>query len=90
MSLYPPAADPADNLTLRAVWARASEPFEIKFMRDNSAWIMRNTAVNRARYNANYDLSPNPPTTREEALERAGATFYPRCRLYSPLLVKGE
>ncbi|KAG4442977.1 hypothetical protein IFR05_001508 [Cadophora sp. M221] len=82
MSPYPPAADPADNNSLRRFYrSGVSWPIEVCFIKENgvpiSAWVMRNTDINRARYNAIYD-SENPPTTRAEALERAGATFFPR------------
>jgi hypothetical protein len=84
MSLYPPAADPADNEILRRL-DNSGIPYsmEICFVKENgvpvSAWVMRNTEVNRARYNAIY-ASVNPPITRIEALKRAGATFFPHCK----------
>lgn len=60
-------------------------PPEMCFVTENgvpiSAWVMRETEANRARYNAIFD-SLTPPTTRAEALERAGATFSPSCRLH--------
>jgi hypothetical protein len=84
MSRYPPAADPADNNTLRTLHInRVPFSFETCIVKENgvavSAWVMRNTEINRARYNAIYE-SDNRPATRMEALERAGATFFPRCK----------
>ena len=82
MSQYPTAADPADIMSLRKLY---EDPiaFEACFTKENgvkvSIWVMRNTEINRARYNAIYDAE-NPPAARMEALEKAGATFYPRCK----------
>jgi hypothetical protein len=61
-------------------------PNEAAFVKENgvttSFWIMRETKENRARYNE-LVASDNPPRTRIEALERAGATFYPHCMSFA-------
>ena len=84
MSQYPPAADPADLASLRLLHG-GPVSFEVCWVKENgvpvSAWVLLYSQANRARYDALYDESPNPPVTRAEALERAGATFYPRCML---------
>ncbi|KAL2064784.1 hypothetical protein VTL71DRAFT_3923 [Oculimacula yallundae] len=88
MAEYPPAADPADIDSLRALHqVKFPTRLEVCCIKENgvavSAWIMRHTKRNLSRYNEIYD-SENPPATRAEALERAGATFYPywyRCEV---------
>lgn len=72
----------ADNASMRPFYGLPVS-FEVKYIMENgkqvSAWILRNTEENRERYEALYE-SDNPPATRAEALERAGATFFPRCK----------
>jgi len=84
MSQYPQAFHPADNDSLRPSYGKSIQTLE-KIVRNtdrpDSLWILRNTPENISRY---QDLfrSNNPPTTEAEALERAGATFFPVCMLY--------
>jgi hypothetical protein len=82
MSRYPPAQHPADNASLRPNYGGPCH-LELAFVKgdkrvSNGLWVMRLTEENRARYNRIYD-SDTPPIIRIEALERAGATFYPHC-----------
>lgn len=80
MSSNPLDPQSATNAALRPYYGTPIQ-FEICIVKDGSqsAWVMRETIENRARYNALFDQDPNPPSTRQEALERAGATFFPRC-----------
>jgi hypothetical protein len=81
MSGYPTAQHPGDNASLRPYYGK-SHSYEVAFVKGNNPpnglWLMRNTDENRTRYNQIFD-SDNPPKTRIEALERAGATFFPHC-----------
>ena len=84
MSQYPPALHPATNKTLRPLYHTSIPTMAtaVKYPngRPASLWVLRNTPENLARY---YDLfeSDNPPQTQADALEQAGATFFPICML---------
>jgi hypothetical protein len=82
MSDNPINPQSADNASLRPFYGLPLQ-CEMKLIKEDgkvvSAWLMRETPANRGRYNALYD-SDNPPATRAEALERSGATFFPRCK----------
>ena len=84
MAQYPVAHDPADNASLlqkyregQGVQLRAASVKE-NMIPTGGLWLMQNTKANSARYMALFD-SENAPTTNIEALEKAGATFYPHC-----------
>ena len=85
MSQYPPALHPADNESLRPLYHTSIQTMltSVKYPdgRPYSLWVLRNTPENLARY---YDLfeSDNPPRTQADALEQAGATFFPICMLF--------
>lgn len=91
MSQYSPAFHPADNDSLRPLYGGSFPTMETAVKhpdrRPASLWILRNTPENLARYNDLFK-SDHPPRTQAEALERAGATFFPVCMLpTSPRLI---
>ena len=84
MAQYPVAHDPADNASLRQKYREGQGvPMRMAYVKENmiptgGLWVMQNTEANSARYMSLFD-SENAPTTNIEALEQAGATFYPHC-----------
>lgn len=86
MSIYPPAIHQADNASLRPHYGT---PMQLRFRgvpdaqgnKGPGRYVLFENYENLARYNALYDLDPNPPTTDVEAYERCGATFFPHCSL---------
>lgn len=84
MAKYPVANDPADNASLLQKYREGQGlPLRTAYVKENmiatgELWIMQNTESNAARYMSLFD-SEDIPTTNVEALERAGATFYPHC-----------
>jgi hypothetical protein len=71
---------------------------KMAFVKENkiptsAVWNMVQTEENLARYFAQFE-SDSPPMTEAEALERAGATFFPHCMYFEgqnkALLFKGH
>ncbi|KAH8602189.1 hypothetical protein B0O99DRAFT_605866 [Bisporella sp. PMI_857] len=80
MPQYPVAVHPSDNASLWPYYGSGLH-FQCKFIRYGdgrppSLWLLRNTPESLACMDALFN-SDDPPTTRPEALERAGATFFP-------------
>lgn len=84
MSQYPPACHPADNASLRPLYKQGGLMNMQREVKNpdgpSSLWILRNTPENLSRYRDLFD-SDDPPRTQVEALQRAGATFFPICIL---------
>lgn len=84
MAQYPVAYDPADNASLLKKYREGQGlPLRVAVVKENKIptgglWVMQNTEVNSTRYMSLFG-SESVPTTNIEALERAGATFYPHC-----------
>jgi hypothetical protein len=82
MSQYPLSHDPADNASLRPKYGKMLQ-MKMASVKENkistgAVWNMVQTEENLGRYFAQFETD-NPPKTEAEALERAGATFFPHC-----------